>query len=112
MAITNTIAAIERADFNTNTLTGGFDVAYLGLPQAISILRIVNDSNRDIAISYDGSHAHDFVAANSVVQLPFQSNNRPASKISQLPKGTNIYVKGAAGGTGYVYIAGYYNVIR
>lgn len=111
MAIANTVAAIERADFNTNTLTGGYDLVYDGLPQAIFMLRIVNESNRDLSISYDGTTDNDFVLANSTTQLSFQTNSRPGNKIAQLPKGTDIYVKGTAGGTGFVYIIGYYHVI-
>lgn len=110
MSTTNKILAIERADFNSNTLTGGFDVLYTSLPEPLAILRIVNESNRDITISYDGSTNHDLVPSSNTLQLYLQASNRPRSHVAQLPKGSTIYVKGTAGGTGYIYVAGYYNV--
>lgn len=107
MAI-NAIRAIPLSSFDTNTLTGNYDVLTSGLPQACFLLRIVNDSNRDITISYDGATSHDYVVAGTHVEYNAQANNQPSAHVSLFQKGQAIHIMGTVGGTGYIYLAGYY----
>lgn len=60
-----------------------------------------------ITISYDGIHDHEFVASNSVFELPSQANSQPGAQIALFPKHTVVYLKGTAG-TGNIYLSGYY----
>lgn len=82
-----------------------------GLDQPCFLIRIINSSNTDVEISYDGVHLHDYVRSNSELQLPFQSNAQPRNFICQMKKGTIVYVRGTAGaGMGFITLAGYYQV--
>jgi len=104
----NYVSAVPMSSKNTAALTGGYDLVVTGLPEACSILRIINDSNTDVIISYDGATNHDYVIAGTSLQLNAQANAQPDSWLSLFKQGQKIYVKGTAG-VGFVYVAAYYN---
>jgi len=103
----NFVKAIPISSINSAAFTGDYDVLSVGLDNACSILRIVNDSNRDVTVSYDGVTDHDYVVAGSNLTINAQTNSRIAGDIAQFRKGLPVHVKAAAG-TGFVYLAGYY----
>lgn len=108
MSNQNKIKAIELTSIDSASFTGSYQVINTdGLDEPCSLIRIINDSNRDITVSYDGTTDHDFVPTAETLQLPAQANAGPTSWSSMMPKGTRVYVKGSAG-TGFVYLAGYY----
>lgn len=108
MAVQNSIKALALASIDSASFTGNYQVINAnGLSKSCSLVRIINSSNKDITISYDGTTNNDFLPAGGVLQLPFQSNSQPTNYVSLLPQGTKIWVKGAAG-TGLVYVTGYY----
>jgi hypothetical protein len=108
---TNRVFAIPLETFDAGTLTGGFDVAYDGIPRAIFLIRIINDSDQDVKVSYDGIDDHDMVIADGRLEINFQTNKQPRSHVALLPVGTKIYLHGPGqGGTGNIYISGYYVV--
>lgn len=78
-----------------------------GFLQAPFFIRINNASNMAITISYDGVNAHEFLAANTVFELPSQTNSQPNAQVALFPKNTIVYIKGTAG-TGNIYLSGYY----
>lgn len=92
---------------DSSTIGAAYLPINTGLPQALSVLRIINASNTPITISYNGVQDHDYVAANTPFQLPNQSNSMPNNNMGLIPKGTIIYAKGTAG-VGFIYLAGYY----
>lgn len=104
--ISNRVKAVPLAVKDSSTLTGNFDLLKDGLEEACFLVRIINNCDKDITISYDGANDNDFAVAKTVsrvteIQLDFQLDNR------RLAKGTKIYVKGAVG-TGNIYLVGYY----
>jgi len=105
---TNRVNAIEMYSKNSATLTGGYDLVVTALDESCFLLRVINASNRSVVVSYDGVNDNDYIAASGVLQLSFQTNNKIPNKIALLRKGQKIYLKGTAG-TGFIYIAGYYN---
>ena len=108
MAVKNALKAIEVQGIASSTITGSFQaINPAGLDKACSILRVINDSNKTIAISYDGTTDNDVIPANTVLQLPVQSNAQPNSYRALFAQGTVVYASGTAG-TGSVYVAGYY----
>lgn len=108
MALKNTMQAITMTSIDSANFTGSYQVINnLGLTQACSIIRIINASNKDVTISYDGTTDHDYVSAGSVLQLPFQSNAQATNLVAIFPIGKKVYVKGSAG-IGLVYLAGYF----
>ena len=102
------VKAITMSSFNSATLNGAYQVLSAELPEACFLVRFINDSDVPVTISYDGISAHDFLLANSAFTLNLQANNRPGNNKSLLKKGTKVYIKGALAGTGYIFLAGYY----
>ena len=78
-----------------------------GFVQAPFFIRINNASTASITISYDGVNNHEFLAANTVFELPSQTNSQPNAQVALFPKNTIVYIKGTAG-TGNIYLSGYY----
>jgi len=104
----NKIKALELASFNTTGLSGTYQVINSdGLQHPCVILRIVNDSNQDVTVSFDGSTDNDFVPTGTSLVLNGQSNALPNSFVANFSQGTKVYVKGSTG-TGSIYLAGYY----
>jgi hypothetical protein len=104
----NSIKVDTLASFNSTGLTGSLKIVNAaGFAGPVAILRIINDCNKAITISYDGSTNHDYLAAGATLHLNIQNNAAPNNYVAMLKKGSSVYVSGAAG-TGYIYIAAYY----
>lgn len=78
-----------------------------GFIQSPFFLRIVNASTMGITVSYNGTDDNEFIPANSVFELPSQTNSQPNAHVALFPKNTIVYIKGTAG-TGNIYLSGYY----
>ena len=103
------IRAITRTSFNT----AGLGLPYtllnpLGLPNSCFLLRLVNDSNVGITISFDGAIAHDYIRANSEKDLPGVFGLQENGTTGAWRKGTKVYISGVAAGAGFIYLTGYY----
>lgn len=109
MAAKNIVLPILLSSFDTLTLDVPFQLITAGLPASCTILRFINNSDRDITISYDGVTAHEFLPLESELTLNFQSNSQPSGLVSCMPARTKIYASGLTLGTGFLYLAGYYN---
>lgn len=104
----NFIKAITVQSFDTAALTGGYDLfSAAGLPQACSILRIYNDSNVSVGLSYDAIDTHDIIPSLQTLQLYLQTNSQPNNKRACFAKGTPVSLIGNPG-VGLVYLIGYY----
>jgi len=99
-----------------------FDSASLdGTPQLAAtltfpsrLLRILNESNVNVLISYDGVHANDTVLAGKEVNLYFGALGQAGNFSAAMAAHTNIYVIGAAGmgNTGSIVFVSYYQPIH
>ena len=108
MAVKNSVQAIALTSIDSATFTGAYQVINAaGLTKNCFMIRLTNNSNKDITVSYNGTVDHDFVKAGTFIQLPFQENAQPNNLIANMSMGTIVYVRGAAG-AGLVYLAGYY----
>ncbi len=104
------VKIIPLSSFDTSSLSGTYQVINsTGLPHACFLIRINNDSNMDITVSFDGTTDQEFVSSNSSLTLPFQSNSSPNGFVAKMAKGTKVYVKGSSG-MGSVYLSGYYQL--
>lgn len=103
------VKAITMSSFNSATLNGAYQVLDASLEQACFLISFINNSDVPVTISYDGTNAHDYVRAGSTRDLNFQANNRPGNHKALLKKGTPVFIKGIAG-TGYIFLAGYYQL--
>ena len=88
---------------NSATFAGAY--LALGTPFnfPIRILKIANPSNVDVTISWDGINDHDFVPAGSYMVYDLGCQKGEPAPAMEAAKGTQIYVKGAAG-VGFVYL--------
>lgn len=103
------INAIPMTVFNSANLIATYlAVNPDGTPEPCGIIRIINASNANVIISYDGVGDHDIVLASSSLQLDFETNSLPPAYIALLKDGAVIYVRSAAPGVGNIYFAGYF----
>lgn len=108
MAIKNSVKAIPLTNIASSSVSSSYAaINASGLPQACIIIRINNASNKDITVSYDGVNDHEYVLANNFVTFEFQTNSQPNNFIANMAAGTVVWVKGT-GGTGNIYLSGYY----
>lgn len=112
MSYQNRIKIQELSTFNAASLTANYqEINSTGFPEPIVILRIVNASDADITLSYDGSTDQEFIPGTaaaiprSMLQLDFTSTPSTTGYL-YLAKGTKVFVKGSAG-TGTIYISAY-----
>lgn len=107
-AVKNIVRAIPLTTIASSTVSGAYAaINPNGLPNSCFMIEIINASSMAITVSYDGSTDNDFVPANTVRMLEFQTNAQPNNWQASLAQGTIVYVKGTAG-TGNVYLAGYF----
>lgn len=106
----NTVKAIILTSFDSSTLSALFQpINPGGLDHACFLVRINNDSDEGVIVSYDGVNSHDFIAPATTLELPLQTNSGPMNRAAYMSQGTVIYVKEAtAAGTGEIYLSGYY----
>jgi hypothetical protein len=108
MSIKDRIRAIPMKSLNIGTIGLGWNVIdAAGLPQACSIIRLINASKSDLSISYDEVDAHDYLNQGASMYLFLQMNRQHHSKVCRMAKGTKIYASGAAS-AGFLYVVGYY----
>ncbi len=107
---TNNIKAITLSSFDAAALTPIYQSinAPNGLPHAVLFMRIVNDSDVGVLISYDGINDNEYMSPDSSAEFPFQANSLPNNKVAQLATGTQIYVRALAAGMGVIVVSGYY----
>lgn len=105
----NSIKAIPLTSIAAASIGGYAALNPNGLPNACLYLRIVNNTDVDVTVSYDGTTDNDFVRKGSDFIVAGQNNGQPQNFVAQFPIGMKVYIKGSAGSTGSVYLAGYYN---
>jgi hypothetical protein len=104
----NIVKAIPIAVVDAATFAGTYvPINPLGLPEACFSLRILNDSDQNLVISFDGIVDNFIMLDNTEIFLPFQNFSSPNNHVCQMPVGTKIYVKALAG-TGFVSLSGFY----
>ncbi len=108
----NRVSAIELQSIDA-ALFGGFSelTPLGGLPAPCFYIRILNNSNKAIYVSYDGGTTNnDIVLAGRDLILEFQNQSQPNSFVCLFPQGFRVYVDSIDGltGSGDVYLSAYY----
>jgi hypothetical protein len=104
----DTVKAIPLSVFDSGDLTGNYQAINPGgIPNMCFYLRICNDSNENITISYDGVNDHEFIPSLLTFDLPTQTNSQPNARLALFKAFTTVYVKGSAG-SGNITLSGYY----
>jgi len=106
----NTMVAIEATLYDAAILTAPYQLIAT-LPHSVSILRIINDSDHTILISYDGDNPYDCVITEETLQIPAQANSQPQASVANFPAGTKIWaavLDDAEAPIGTIVVTGYY----
>ena len=107
----NFVKAVQLREYDAAALSGVLDpISDIPLEGACFLIRIVNNSNTTIQISYDGVVGHDVILPNTALQLDFQTNASPSNYQALLRKGALVWVVSESGlaGVGTIYLIGYY----
>jgi hypothetical protein len=107
----NIIAAIPVDLFDSATLTANLQ-PMLTNPFAHPLirLRIYNNSNVDVIISYNGIDDQEYIVSGELFELNAQMLAQPRNQMCQIPAGSTLYIKQAtAPGIGDIIVSGYYN---
>ena len=91
------------------SISGSYAALGAALANPIIQLKIANDTDANILISYDGVNDHEFVSSNSFVLFDVGTNKSIGDGLF-LSEGDIIYVKQEVGAptTGNVYMSAYY----
>lgn len=101
-----TLRTIDSATFNNTYQNLGTPLIHAGY-----IVKLVNNSTVLVTISTDGMNDMDVAPAMSY-WLYDESKVGQVSAMPALPSGTQIMVKGAAAGTGLVYLVVQYLIVQ
>lgn len=104
----NAVKAIVVTTIDVSTFTGVDDflpINATGLPESCYYIKLINNSNTDANISYDGVNANDFITDGGKIDI---YGSIASTYRSNFAKGTIVYAAGAQQGTGTIYLIGYY----
>jgi len=101
------LTSVDARDIDTDTWTS-FSSA--GTEAPCFKFTIFNDTSSNVFISFNGEDEHMFLAYGDRFTIDLQEYASPNGKVSQLKKGTVIYISGnPSQNEEYVYLSGYYN---
>ncbi len=106
----NSVQTITLSSFDSASITGAYQpLNGIGTEDDVKILRVVNDSDKAVTISYDGFNDADIILPATGETFEFQTNSRSVPEAQgtlYVRKGQIIYGKGTAG-IGTIHIGGY-----
>lgn len=95
--IINRIVPLVCTSVDAATLNPAVFIALKTLESPALYLKVVNNSNTAVIISYDGTTAHDYLIAHDTLELNFQTNSIPRAKQVNMAQNTIVYLKGNPG---------------
>ena len=104
----NAVSAIPLTSVASTALGTYAAINPNGLPHPCFILKITNNADADVTISYDGTTDNEFVPKQTALLLNVQAGAQPRAFVSLFAQGLKVYVKGTAGMSGSIYLSGYY----
>ena len=110
-SVKNYVYPIPMTSIDSATFSGSYQaINSTGIPQSCFLLKVVNNSNQLVTISWNGTTDHDIAPSTSAYVYDYQTNKQPNNDMALAQKGQIIYAKGTAG-VGLVYLVGFYNPI-
>jgi len=107
MAIKNSVRAEILTSFSSADLTGVFQaINPLGLSRPCGLIRLVNDTDVDVVVSYNGIDENDYLQTGKVLEVNIRTSS-DYNHLAQFSKGTVVYVSGGAGQSGNLYLTAY-----
>lgn len=107
MGYTNRINWEPLRSVDSATLAGSYVTLGTPLANPSYIIKMVNNSNVLVTVSIDGTSDIDVCPANSF--WLYDENTSGSPQPEALPKGTQIYIKGASG-VGLIYLVSIFQV--
>jgi hypothetical protein len=113
MMATDIIKSLPVVYFDASTLTTSYQVvpsSAFAFP--VIMMTVVNDSTKQVNVSFDGVHDACYLRSASDRPLYFQTNAQPLSQKNAIPAQTQLWLKlptGVSAGTGTIAIEAYYN---
>lgn len=110
----NAVKSIELQDADAALFgIGGYSelTPLGGLGHPCFSIRIFNDSDEDIYVSYDGGITNnEFIKAAGELMLSFQTQSQPNNNVCLFPANFKVWVDSVSGnaGSGFVYLSAYY----
>jgi hypothetical protein len=88
--------------------SGAWQLLYTGFAKPIFMIRIINDSDTSLLVSYDGATINDLVPTTETIQIYFQANAQQNFISADMSQGQKVWVRSlGAGGSGVVACTGY-----
>lgn len=94
---------LTRQDRDSSTFDNTYQTLGSSFAAPAVLVKLINNSDQDIDVSTDGTTDHDFVPAGSFFLYDLRANHGKEYDYV-FSTGTQIYVKGAAAGSGSVYL--------
>jgi len=104
--IINRIIPLVCTSVDAATLGPAVFVLLKTLEDPALYLKIVNDSDTAVSISYDGATINDYLLAHGELVLNLQTNSIPRAYQANMAKNTSIYLQGIPG-TGRITCTAY-----
>ena len=107
----NRLYPLPFSIFEAGTLSNAYQlVTITPFAEPCNLIRLVNNSDVAVMISYDGVNDHDAILADRAVTINAQLNKRPTCPHTKFTRGTNVYVKQilGPGKRGFLRVIGYY----
>ncbi len=95
--IINRVVPLACTSVDAATLNPAVFIALKTLESPALYLKIINNSNTAVAISYDGITAHDYLISHDTLELNLQTNSIPRAKQANMAKNTTVYLQGEPG---------------
>lgn len=110
MAYTNQVQYETIRSIDSSTFTGSYQALGSAISHPACIVKLVNNSNKDVTISINGTNDHDFLPSGGFMLYDYTSNT-PSGSVNGVfaPQRRQYFVKGSAG-TGSVYLVVQYIV--
>jgi hypothetical protein len=109
MAYTKQLAYEALRSIDSATFTGSYQLLGTALTHPGAIVKLLNNSSKDVTISIDGVNDVDFAPANSFWLYDCVTNRASSVDAVFHPQGRQFFVKGSAG-LGSVYLVVQYIV--
>lgn len=97
----------ELRSIDSASINGTLQIVGSTFTKPIILLKLVNDSDTAVTVSYDGVTDHDYVPANGFALYDANANRYRDNGGMQFDVGSGVYVRGSAG-TGNFYVVTFY----
>ncbi len=91
-----------RQSRDASTFDGTYQTLGDALSDSVVLIKCINNSDKDVDISIDGTTDHDFIPAGSFFLYDVRTNHGVNNDL-RFPLGTQFYTKSTAG-TGDIYL--------